>query len=124
MNINIPRNTFVEPGQSRQSVVQKICDIIISNTILDDFNIEFSGAHPTLYILGSESDNLVYKFSRLPSTSRDSTKIRTCEMRLAFRYLQDAGYYIFTNGWDYTFSTKPQRGLAKAERQEFKLLID
>lgn len=124
MNIIIPRNTFVVPGQSRQDVVQKICDIIVSKTILKgEYKVEFSGAYPTQYIIEDQTDYSRNHLDILPETNKKCTKIRTCEMRLALRFLQDAGYYVFSDGLKYIFTTRPQRGLAKAERQEFKLLI-
>lgn len=125
MNIQIKRNTFVVPGQSRQDVVQKICDIIVSKTILKgEYKVEFSGAYPTQYIIEDQTDYSCNSLDILPMSSKKCTKIRTCEMRLALRFLQDAGYYVFSDGLRYIFTTRPQRGLAKAERQEFKLLID
>lgn len=125
MNIQIKRNTFVVPGQSRQDVVQKICDIIVSKTIFNgEYAVEFSGAYPTKYIVENQTDYSQNLLRDEPYKDRKCTKIRTCEMRLALRFLQDAGYYVFSDGWRYIFTTKPQRGLSKAERQEFKLLID
>jgi hypothetical protein len=126
MNIQIKRNTFVEPGQSRQHVVQKICDIIISKiNDRDDYLLNLSGPHPRLFIVENKNTGSAFLdgYART-GVIETSTRIRSCEMRLALRFLQDAGYYVFSNGWDFYFSSKPQRGLSKAERQEFKLLID
>lgn len=125
MNIQIKRNTFVVPGQSRQDVVQKICDIIVSKTIFNgEYAVEFSGAYPTKYIVENQTDYSQNLLRDEPYKDRKCTKIRTCEMRLALRFLQDAGYYVFSDGLRYIFTTRPQRGFSKAERQEFKLLID
>ena len=133
MNIEIKRNTFVAPGLSRAEIVQGICDRITQCIGRGfDFVINLETNHPALYlgvrnerypeterikyVVGSDSDTRYY----------DYTRIRSCEMRIAFRLLQEAGYYAYKldDGWKYFISDRPYLGLRKSERIDFTAFID
>lgn len=134
MNIQIKRNTFVEPTQSRQNIVQGICDVILRRITLDSDNFyeltltgsypklfygEYCGTHPrdwAPYTIANNNSNSNYRY----------TRIRTCEMRLAFRHLQSAGYYIFDddNYLRYIISARPYFCQRKAVYTEFRHHID
>lgn len=130
MNIRIERNTFVEPTQSRTDVVQGICDAIMIDIKGQNYcEIELSGRFPSMYY-GRYIGNAAMK-AHILRTGRnlsgfEYTKIRTCEMRLAFRLLQEAGYYIYeiAERWKYVVTTRPFFCGMKANYIDFRNHID
>lgn len=88
MNITIKPNTYVEPTQARPEFVQKICDIFVCHLSRNTaIRVMMNDEFPTLF-LSRDNDEIIHYGDK-------DKKIRTCEMRLAFRLLQQAGYYIF-----------------------------
>ena len=128
MNIQIKRNTFVAPDYSRKDIVQKICDKVVQKIEANyEFRIELQGAFPRLYLGTEKSDPTKVIITTDPYQSRyDLIQIRSCEMRLVFRLMQDAGYYAYkwSDGWQYCISNRPYNGLQKAERVDFTSFID
>ena len=95
--VQIKRNEYVEPTQIRESVVQDICDAFLSKCCWNVFHPVSDGNYrrPTLHVLKS-LDNKAYGFDCSRSTGEVSDiRIRTCEMKEAFKLLQEAGYYMF-----------------------------
>ena len=130
MNIRIERNTFVEPTQSRANVVQGICDSIMIDIKSQNYcEIELCGKIPSLYY-GRYIGNGAMKAHTLRAgrdvSGFEYTKIRTCEMRLAFRLLQEAGYYIYeiAERWRYFVTTRPFFCGMKAKYTDFNNHID
>lgn len=128
MNIQIKRNTFVQPGQSRNDIVQKICDTAISNIEKgQDLIVALEGEHPKLFIGVSKFDSSRVVITNDPYQSHCYlTRIRSCEMRLAFRLMQDAGYYAYklSDGWKYIISDRPYLGQMRATYIDFTMFID
>ena len=95
--VQIKRNDYVEPTQVRESVVQDICDAFLSKCRWSVFHPVSDGYHRrrTVFVrksLGSKA----YGFDDSPGTyDIPDIRIRTCEMKEAFRLLQEAGYYMF-----------------------------
>ena len=134
MNIQIKRNTFVEPTQPRQRIVQGICNVImykITNNSDGFCELYVKGEFPKLFY-GDYTGNYPRDWSPYRITGEISdrsytyTRIRSCEMRLAFRHLQSAGYYIFddANQLRYIISARPYYCQRKAEYTEFCHHID
>lgn len=130
MNIRIERNTFVEPTQSRTNVVQGICDAIMINIKGQNYcEIELFGKIPSLYYgryIGNGKSKAHILRTDTDISSFEYTKIRTCEMRLAFRLLQEAGYYIYEMAemWRYVVTTRPFFCGMKANYIDFSNHID
>lgn len=132
MNIQIKRNTFVEPGLSRKEYVQDICDAVLIAIEKDGYScIQLGdGLSPHLYIgtyTGSfDGRRKIIKPITNISYYAFSEPIRSCEMRLSFRILQEAGYYIYkTSPFQYHITDKPYiSGTMKAEYQDFTWFID
>ena len=95
--VQIKRNDYVEPTQVRESVVQDICGAFLSKCCWNVFHPVSDGYHRrrTVFVrksLGSKA----YGFDDSPGTyDIPDIRIRTCEMKEAFRLLQEAGYYMF-----------------------------
>lgn len=89
--IQIKRCTFVESSQSRTEFVKRICDIFINGLGRNlAITLEMRNDFQEFFIdIDSTGE------PRLSLYGRKENKIRTCEMRLAFRVLQNAGYHIF-----------------------------
>ena len=134
MNIRIIRNSFVEPNLSRQNIVQGICDVILRRITIDRDNfceLTLTGEYPRLfygeYCGTNPKDWPPYTITyNSPNSNYRYTRIRTCEMRLAFRHLQSAGYYIFYDDsrLRYIISVRPYYCQRKAEYTEFHHHID
>ena len=126
MNIIIERNTFVANECARASVVQDICDAIIGSMerTNEDFKLDISGAHPKMFV--GADPNSVYRYKYILDYNRGGVykRIRSCEMRLAFRSMQEAGYYIYYGSLAYYISIKPYRGDTKAQYTDFTHFID
>ena len=137
MEFNIKRNDYVRPRDVRRDVVQKICDCILSrvndDSEEDDYEIRIEGRHPAIIISEKINDpsisDLFVRDSRhsLKTNGRSNyTTVRTCEMKMVFKVLQDAGYYIrfYEGSFTYFVSKRPYFGRIKAERIEFDFFID
>ncbi len=126
MNIIIERNTFVANGCARASVVQDICDAIIGlmKRTNEDFKLVISDAHPKMFV--GADPNSVHQYKYIADYNRNGVckRIRSCEMRLAFRSLQEAGYYIYYGSLAYYISIKPYMGSTKAQYTDFTHFID
>ena len=129
MNIQITRNTFVAPEISRADIVQKICDTIVSSiTDRHDFELQLDGLHLKLFLYAHiDNPTSILGITRNNNYARYLyTRIRSCEMRIAFRKIQEAGYFVSKShdGWVYMISNKPYFGLQKAEYVDFTAFID
>ena len=128
MNIQIKRNTFVAPDYSRKNIVQKICDKVVQSIEANyDFHIELKSSYPRLFLGTEKRDPTKVVITGDGYHSRyDLIQIRSCDMRLVFRLMQDAGYYVYkwSDGWQYCISNRPYHGLQKAERVDFTAFID
>ena len=119
MNISVVRNSFVEPTQSRQQFVQNFCDYIVkelNKRVCVDICVQ--GQFPKLFF--SENSNEVDLYGVADK------KIRSCEVRLAFRMLQNAGYHIFYKEEDkkYYITKREYMGNRKAVYTDFLHHID
>ena len=136
MEFNIKRNGFVRPRDVRRDLVQKICDYFVDGIDEYDKDMLIKGFHPHISYAERkpEFDDMksLAKRKIIYSNSQDShcytiTQIRTCEMKLVFSLLQDAGYYIYKvcNTFSgYSISSRPYLYDKKAERIEFEYFID
>ncbi|UKK52699.1 hypothetical protein [Prevotella sp. E2-28] len=132
MDTKIKRNDFVQPGLSRKEYVQDICDAVLIAIEKDGYSsIQLGdGLYPHLYI-GTYVGNccgrrkIIKPIDNL-SYYNFSEQIRSCEMRLSFRILQEAGYYIYKSSpYQYHITNKPYMcGTMKAEYQDFAWFID
>ena len=135
-NYNIKRNGYVQPHDTRQEVVQAICDHIID--VLDDghdYFFEMRTHHPELFLYIRNDVPCDYKHEKMyilghkdSSCLRlyDCYRVHSCEMRKVFSLLQNAGYHIYYDKdyVKYTISVRPYLFLNRAERTEFKIFID
>ena len=128
--VTIPKNDYEQPIQVRQDVVQGICEAFLNRMpIRDTFTaVRHKYTEPTLYIGWTngrkptflnirELDFEMYKNYR-------TERIRGCEMKIAFKKLIEAGYYMFKyEGIHYFCSKKPvEQGCQKVT--EFNEFID
>lgn len=124
-NYRIKRNDYVIENELRRDVVQMILDSIekfFEKHV--DLNILLKDIHYVLYLhisyVGTSDMFTCY------GCGENYIHIRTSEMRVVFRVLQDAGYYIYSEYNKYTISKSPyshgQR--INVERTEFKHFLE
>ena len=142
IQVNIPKNDYVQPTEVREKVVQDICNHII-------YWMK-NGCEEGCYQLGIRDFYyrnamlyLIYRSSEKTETSGFQcnekidkarypfhVKVRTCEMKAVFKVMQKAGYHIFgshnitSNVHTYVFTTKPRLNGWKAEKIDFGMFID
>lgn len=130
--IIITPNRFKPSSEIRRDVVEKICETVLHyiNELDDDYVFLIKNRHPSLY-LGVLKDNRSNYEPLIITLKNDYNyrvyeyiRIRTCEMKKVFELLQDAGYYIYDNNWEYQISKRPYLGEKKATHVEFGFFID
>ena len=138
IEINIPKNDYVQPTEVRENVVQDICKYIC-----DRMNNDKDGLYHTIIrekigepmhlYLGYRKDGRVNVLrDHLDEWEKRDPyiKVRTCEMQAVFEAIQEAGYFIFPvycsnlMEHEYHFSKKPVLNGWKAETRKFNLFID
>jgi len=142
IQVNIPKNDYVQPTEVREKVVQDICNHIIywMNNFCDkDFYSlrikDYYEKSASLYIVYRNNEhNETTGFSGTSGPGKDTeksyVKVRTCEMKAVFKAMQKAGYHIFgshcitDNVHTYVFTTKPYLNGRKAEKIDFGMFID
>lgn len=131
MNIQIKRNSFVEPTLARDRVVQDVCDVIVSTLSEDnDTCIILAKKNPKLFLGTLKEEHPAVKKKILNTTGLHTlynfVKVRSCEMRMAFRLIQDAGYHIFFRKKEneYVVTMKSYDGTKLIEHMEFEHHID
>lgn len=97
MAINIKPNTWSEPIEVREHVVQDICDAFLNHCAWSTFHPKSDGVYrnATLCVLKHKGSNKAYGFNDKPFNSDNYETIRGCEMKAAFQELRKAGYHIF-----------------------------
>ena len=134
MAIIIKRNDYKQPREVRIEIVKKVCDCIVDmlDKDMDDYQLIIYGEHPELYF-GEIRDNYpnsnMKKRVLLNKKANEHcyvlTRIRSCEMRVVFKVMQDYGYYIHKRATnDFKFSKLPYLFDKKAERITFDFFID
>ena len=102
ITLTIPQNKWAKPTEVRQEVVQLICDTFIKGgTWYSLYNAIVKSPYWDKMEFG-DNENYGYR------CSRKSEKIVTfyeCEMRMAFKALQEAGWH-FISGYHYGSSSK------------------
>lgn len=132
IKINIPLNTYVQPTEVREEVVQMICDSLLHYQLDHEsaHDIVFAHDEPmlVLHVKGFKRPVLEGGRQRTLLHPDEDIVVRSSEMKAAFAALQNAGYYIYPyryNGhYSFHLSSKPVYCEKVAERVEFYLFID
>ena len=135
--ITIKPNTYQQPIEVREFVVQGIIDAFLAHVGDSTFHPYSDGTYreQTHYIRKHKNSEKYYGFSSYPTTyqqqSDDFVRINGYEMKEAFRILIENGYYIFKiysyNSWmGYIVSEKPYETFYKGACRvtEFNDFID
>ena len=99
--ITIKPNTYQQPIEVREFVVQGIIDAFLNGKAFSMFHPYPDGncRDETHYLRKHKNADKYYGFSRTPTTSMkqfdDFVQIHGCEMKEAFRILIENGYNIF-----------------------------
>lgn len=131
MSIFIQKNDYVQPTESRENVVQSICDVVLNDYVDKNRSLLLYDEAPQMF-LGEHIERTKGSIiSRHDMMGGDEfTRIRTCEMKNAFDELQKAGYYVYhkrdkKHGEnEFKFSRKPYFKGVKAFNVEWDLFID
>ena len=136
--ITIKPNTYQQPIEVREFVVQGIIDAFLAHVGDSTFH-PYNGSNycrsATHYLRKHKNADKYYGFSSTPTTSMkqfdDFVQIHGCEMKEAFRILIENGYYIFKiyeyNSWmGYIVNEKPYETFYKGACKvtEFNDFID
>ena len=117
--IQIKKNEYTQPTEVREFMVQGIIDAFLSGGYYSIFHPFGQSAYrsATLYLFKKpwfESPYFLARYSDIGIGKEQYFlgKIRGCEMKEAFRIIQEAGYYIFKvyeyGSWmGYKVSDKP-----------------
>ena len=134
MSIKIKENDYVQPTEVRENMVQKMCDIILSDYLDKYASIVIYPKSAELYIgkyLYDEKTNAPFLITRSTINKNYSyVRLHSCEVDEVFKVLQDAGYHIFlerdkkTRESHYRFSKKPVLEGIAAKILEFDVFID
>ena len=130
ITINIPTNTYVQPTEPREEVVQAVCNILLEE-YLDHRALRICD-NDGLYLSVLKKSGRVLN---LTNDEKDTDAIARkrvfgCEMKCAFDALQKAKYVIYpsynvTESITYYYiSVKPYHDNMKGEHAEFNAYID
>ena len=99
--IQIKKNEYTQPTEVREFMVQGIIDAFIGGVYGSVFHPFNQGAYreAKLYLYKEPWQKRPYFFQHTSDFGKKEEyylgKIRGCEMKEAFRLIQEAGYYIF-----------------------------
>lgn len=109
MAINIKKNDYIQPLESREEVVQGICNAFLDGGAGSIFYPKTDSLfrNRTIYLqYPKPRKNVTGYFSFCSGGEEDERyfyiRIRGCEMKQAFKELIDAGYFMFRTyiyGW-------------------------
>ena len=131
IKVNIPQNTYVQPTEVRDWVVQGICDAFLDRCAWSTYHPFSSGAYRRAdrYIIKHKGDGKkYYGFKDEVFSHEEGTTFNGAEMKAAFAALRQAGYHMFVTydygSWKgYFLSSKPFDECGK-EVTEFTDFID
>lgn len=119
--LNIPKNNYKKPTETREEVVQAICDAFLKGRKFSprlDYGHRYIQLNKLQFLSSYEKDS-------------DSVRFNGAEMNAAFKALIDAGYYMMVKKYrrkdttylEYACSEKPHMEYYQ-EVEEFTYPID
>lgn len=97
MAITIKKNTYVQPTEIREDVVQGICEAFLAQTRRSGFHPFRDGSErpATLFITRKKGDIEYSYFSPILIDAEEGVQFHGVEMQKAFDVLRENGYYIW-----------------------------
>jgi hypothetical protein len=130
ITINIPNNPYVQPTETREEVVQMVCNILLEE-YLDNRPLRICDNDGIYLSVLKKSGRVINLTNDEKDTDGVARKrVFGCEMKCAFDVLQKAGYFIYpsynvTESTTYYYiSVKPYHDNMKGEHAEFNAFID
>lgn len=112
MSIKLQKNTYVQPTEVREEVVQKLVDRIYKDMSYPESDWRtFITIFNKCYL--NENNGLI--ITQENGGKQQRTRLRGCEIQAAIDIFNDKGYYVYereTNGsLSYVFCNRPKYGV-------------
>lgn len=92
--ITIPQNTYVEPTEVRENVLECIIDALLKGQEFKSYS--WNSVFRTTYVSDNPNSYGRHTFENTYyGTPKNCTRIRTCEVQKAFDMLIASGYFIY-----------------------------